>query len=90
MSDIIKPPKHCHCGASFSYDDMKIEIGVKDPNEGHIFMLVCHELWEIVACESNVRLRRPDCDTDYIFVYDHRQHETMSNMFASLIAEFIQ
>ena len=79
-----------HTGASFDYDEMKIEIGVKDPATGYVFMLICHELWEIVAIEMGVRLRRPDCQTDYIFVYDHRQHETMASMFAGLVSQFIQ
>lgn len=80
-----------HNGASFSYGkNGYIEIGTRDASEQEIFHLVCHELWEIVAIEMGVRMRRPDCDTDYIFVYDHRQHETMCNMFAALVAQFLE
>lgn len=79
-----------HSSGSFSYGERVIEIGTKDvPDEG-LFMIICHELQEIVALEMNVRFRRPDCDSDYLFVYDHRQHETMMNMFSSLVSEFIK
>jgi len=78
-----------HGGGSFSYGDHEIEIGVKDNEESEIFMIVCHELMELCAVEMNIRFRRPDCDTDYVFVYDHRQHETTMNMFAGLLSQFI-
>ncbi len=78
-----------HAGGSFSYDDRIIEIGTADEIDETIFMIICHELQEIVALEFNVRLRRPDCSADFIFVYNHRQHESMMNMFAGLLSEFI-
>ena len=79
-----------HSGGSFSYGDNVIEIGTELVSDSHIFSVICHELMEIAALEMNVRFRRPDCDSDYIFVYDHRQHETMMNMFSSWLSEFIE
>ena len=79
-----------HGGGSLSFKDYVIEIGTESAIDDIIFEVICHELMEIVAIEMNVRFRRPDCDSDYIFVYDHRQHETMMNMFASLVSQFIE
>jgi hypothetical protein len=78
-----------HSGGIFNYRDKTIDIGIKLNNEDEVFMIICHEVMEIIAIEMNVRLSRPDCDSDYIFVYDHRQHETMMNMFSSVVSRFI-
>ena len=78
-----------HNGGSFSYSENTINIGVKKSSNNEIFMVICHELMEICALELNIRFNRPDCDSDYLFSYDHRQHETMMNMFAGLLSQFI-
>lgn len=75
-------------GAKVDYPADTITIGTKN-DELQVLDNVCHELWEVVAVELNVRLARPDCHSDFIFVYDHRQHDTMATMFAGLLAQFL-
>ena len=76
-------------GGSFCYGDLELCIGTNN-TELVIFQILCHELMEICATEMNVRFRRPDCETDFIFCFDHRQHETMMNMFAGLLDQFLK
>ena len=76
-------------GASFSYGRCELVIGTYKATEVQVLEAVCHELMKMVAEEMRVRLYRPDCDSDYIFVYDHRQHTTMMEMFAGLLSQFI-
>ncbi len=78
-----------HNGASFDFRTLEIVIGVKSGRTADAFQNICHELQEICACEMHARFQRPDVGDDYIFVYDHRQHDTMVNMFAGLLAQFI-
>jgi len=76
-------------GGSFNYKTNTLNISTIDSEE-EIFEILCHELWEIVAVEMYVRHQRIDCYDDFIFVYDHRQHTTMTNMFSGLLLQFIK
>ena len=76
--------------ANFCYRDSIITIGTKNQDTHIIFMLLCHELFEICAIEMHVRYERPDCTGDYLFNFDHKQHDTLSNMLAGLLNQFIQ
>jgi len=81
--------KELRNGGSVSYSRHEIVIGVKSGAESEVFEVICHELMELCAMEMHVHYRRPDCNDDFIFVYDHRQHDTMMNMFAGLLSQFI-
>lgn len=77
-------------GAHLDYHTLELTISTDEKTEDIIFMYICHEVMELCAIEMNVRFPRPDAKGDYIFVYDHRQHETMMNMFASIVSQFIE
>lgn len=79
-----------HQGGSFNYGERTMNIGCNSKDENEIFMVICHELMEIVAIEMHIRMQRPDCLTDYLFVYDHRQYDTMMAMFSGLLRQFIK
>lgn len=77
-------------GGSFDYDEKLLILPAAKGEDDHCFMVLCHELQEICAEEMRVRHRRSDCDSDYIFVLDHRQFTTMTEMFTGLLLQFIE
>ena len=85
----IKWDKKSHDGSFlFGTDVAEIEIGCAG-TDVEAFNILCHEIFEIVAIMNWVRYRRPDCESDYLFSYDHRQHAAMMDIFAGIISEFI-
>ena len=79
-----------HNGGAFDYGEREIEVGVKSGRDERTFEVLCHEIMEICAIEMHIRLSRPDVDSDYMFVYDHRQYTTMMAMFSGVISKFIK
>lgn len=77
-------------GGWISYTDREIGIGTDGFTEVQILETVLHELWELAALENFVRFNRPDCDSDYLFVYDHRQHTAMTAMVTGWLAQFLE
>ena len=78
-----------HDGGSFDYSKREIEIGTRGNHEDTILQVLTHELFEICALDVGVRYNRRDVSDDYYFVYDHRQHDLIMNMFSGLLAKFI-
>ncbi len=74
-------------GGGFDYKDKTIWIGTI--NKNRVLEILCHELFEIVTIEMNIRFHRPDCPQDHIFMYDHRQHDTTMCIFAGLLGQFL-
>ncbi len=80
-----------YTGGSFNYPLHTIEVGCRNGlQDTQIFGILCHEIFEVCAVEMNVRLQRPDCESDYIFVFDHRQYETLMEMYVGIISEFLE
>ena len=76
-------------GGGFDWDKGVLKIGCQGaPKE--VFDVILHELVELVALELHIRYDRPDCDTDYLFVYDHRQHTMMCTVLAGYLAQFLE
>jgi len=76
-----------HNGGGINYKTGIIEIGTGSSDLETLGTL-SHELMEICSIEMNIRFNRPD-GGDYLFVYDHRQFETMNNMFTGLLSQFL-
>jgi hypothetical protein len=76
-------------GGRFSFSERKLELGIKGADDEQALMILTHELMEMCIIEMNCRLNRPDVDSDYLFVMDHRQFETACNMFSGLLAQFL-
>lgn len=82
--------KKQYYGASFNYFQKQLVIGIGDnKNEEMIFELLTHELMELAAVILAVRLDRPDVDSDYIFVLDHRQFDTLVQVYSGLVLQFL-
>ena len=75
---------------SFDYGMKEIRIGVSNKDNLNLLVTISHELFEIAAVELNIRLNRPDCDSDYVFVFDHRQYSTVMEVFIGLLSQFIK
>lgn len=83
-----------HNGGSLEYGhkvkEPYIEIGTSEFNDIHILDTIMHELMELITLLMHVRFDRKDVNSDYMFVYDHRQHDTMMSMMAGAVSQFIQ
>ena len=75
-------------GGSFNYSKKLITIGTK-PGNIHALAVLIHEFKEIIQVEQTTRLDRHDCDSEYIFVYNHAQHTDLCSRLAGLLSQFI-
>lgn len=79
-------------GAAFSFTDRSIAIGTKqlERDPGSVFMLICHEVMEIIHCITCTRYHDESVEGNYMFVMDHKQFEVNNNMFSQAIRQFIK
>lgn len=88
--NVKKDPQSC--AASFDFSECRLTIGTKslkdDPD--YVFMLLCHELFEICCAANNVRYRDSSVEGDYKFFLNHKEMENVMNLFASTIKQFIE
>ena len=79
--------------ASFDFSESRLTIGTKALKEGDtdwVFMLLCHELFEICCVANNVRYKDGSVEGDYKFFLNHKEMENVMNLFASVIKQFIE
>lgn len=76
-------------GGSFNYTSRELIIR-DDVADELLFHRLSHELMEMATLELNVRLNRPDVGDDYIFVFDHRQFDSMMYIFSGLMMQFLE
>lgn len=81
-----------HNGGSFCFGDGEIRIGVdcieKDP--GYTFMIICHEVAEIIHIILGTRYDDPSVKANYKFFQDHKDFENHTRLFAQTIQQFMK
>ena len=76
--------------ASFDFSENRLTIGTKDKDDDWLFMLVCHEVFEICCAANNVRYKDGSVEGDYKFFFNHKEMENVMNLFASTVKQFIE
>ena len=80
-----------YAGASFDFVERKIKIGTKhlenDPLS--VLGLINHEIMEICFVIMACRYDDPSVTDNYKFFADHKQFETIVELFSEAISKFI-
>jgi|SRR6187402_218684 len=79
-------------GGSFTFDNPLITIGTYDLQHGndiYVFMIMCHEIMEVINTMSCTRYHCPG-DTDFKFFMSHKEFRTNIELFATAIRNFIE
>jgi len=74
-------------GGSFDFEEGVIMVGTAG-GDSFAFAVLIHELSEILHVITNTRFMKGDAQ-DYIFVLDHSQFTTHSELLSGLIQEFV-
>ena len=81
-----------HNGGSFSFKDGTLIIGTECINEdpGYTFMVICHEISEIIHVAISTRYSDLSVESNFKFFMDHKEFENHNRLFAEAIRNFIK
>lgn len=79
-------------GAWFDISSSTIGIGTLNikSNPGYTFMLISHEVSEIIHCLLGTRYNDYSSEDNYKFFMDHKEFENHTALFSSVIQNFIK
>lgn len=80
-----------HNGASFSFRDSKMVVGIKAMPHNPIKTLgvISHELMEIILCSMGGRFYNDRISENYLFVFNHQTLENAIEIHTELLSKFI-
>jgi hypothetical protein len=76
-------------GGQFNYQEKKIEIGT-EIGDIRTFGCLLHELKEIINVEQSTRYSKRTSSEEYMFMYDHAQHDDLCARLSGLLSKFLQ
>ncbi len=81
-----------HSGGSFSFSGRAIIIGTSrlKSNSEITFMILMHEVSEIIHLILNTRYDDPSVDGNYKFFLDHKEFENHNSILSNTILQFIK
>lgn len=77
-------------GASFDIDNKIMVIGIKDADIGEIFMLLQHEIMEMLMVLMGYRYTDYANGGSYRFFLDHKEFEGLIQIYTVIIQKFIK
>lgn len=78
-------------GGYFNFDQREIGIGTKrlELNPDYVFMIICHEIMEMITVMTNTRYDDGSVAGDWKFFMSHKEFENNIQIFSKAIKEFI-
>ena len=78
-------------GASFSWSEGRITIGVKSVNKDptYTFSVISHEVMEVILVGMGARFASTRTGENYLFSFDHQTFENAIQIHAQVLTSFI-
>lgn len=78
-------------GGYFNFSTREIGIGLKHlkNNPEHVFMMLSHEIMEVVTVATNTRYEDTSVHGDWKFFMNHKEFENNMQIFSQVIFKFI-